>query len=293
MRRGGNPSLGSDMDSPEPEQQTNNEGRKTNEQIPPAFTELQMPVSPPNAHKTKQSEKHWIDYAKFGLEVCGFIVLCVYAYFTIRIYCANKEAADAAKSAAQTASDGFALTKQITEGTSEAVCEMSADCRDMTKGTCPVSFFNIGRVTAKSFRAHVEFSIRKLPSNIQIGKTQASDFSQDELLPRANETTLLYAPGHGDIMREIDIPILRLHESAIDNGTEALMAKATITYDNGFGTVRTTPYCQEFVYGRAGPSSSPTRIRMVVPCEGQYGIASFVEEQRKIARTQAQEKSQK
>lgn len=33
---------------------------------------------------------------KFLLEIVGFIVLCVYAFFTLGIYCANQKAADAA-----------------------------------------------------------------------------------------------------------------------------------------------------------------------------------------------------
>jgi len=40
---------------------------------------------------------------KFALEVAGFIVLCVYAFFTILLYCANKNAADAAKASADAA----------------------------------------------------------------------------------------------------------------------------------------------------------------------------------------------
>src|ERR1035438_8065354 len=36
-------------------------------------------------------------------DLVGLVVLCIYAAYTIKIYCANKEAADAAKSAAETA----------------------------------------------------------------------------------------------------------------------------------------------------------------------------------------------
>jgi hypothetical protein len=91
------------MDTPEPQQQADNKYGETEEQISPGVAKLDVPVTPSDSGTRDDSKKHWIDYAKFGLEVCGFTVLCVYAYFTIRIYYANNNAADAATSAAKTA----------------------------------------------------------------------------------------------------------------------------------------------------------------------------------------------
>jgi hypothetical protein len=41
---------------------------------------------------------------KFALECLGFVVLCVYAIFTVRMYYANRDSADAATQSANTAS---------------------------------------------------------------------------------------------------------------------------------------------------------------------------------------------
>ncbi len=48
----------------------------------------------------KQRFEKKIQDPKFALELAGFIVLCIYAFFTLLMYCANKKAADAAKKSA-------------------------------------------------------------------------------------------------------------------------------------------------------------------------------------------------
>jgi hypothetical protein len=82
------------------------------------------PTSPPLAAKpdTQPSCKHpeitcntkrdWIDWITLGLEGFGLFVLIVYTMATILMYCANKKAADAAKSAADTASDTLKFSRQ-------------------------------------------------------------------------------------------------------------------------------------------------------------------------------------
>jgi hypothetical protein len=100
------------MDNPEPQQQADNKCGETDEQVSPGIAKLDVPVAPSDSGKRDDSKKHWIDYAKFGLEICGFVVLCVYAYFTIRIYCASKEAADAARSAAETAKQTLLVSQR-------------------------------------------------------------------------------------------------------------------------------------------------------------------------------------
>jgi len=75
-----------------------------------------MKMEKPDSNKSKSTKEieNCLDYyeirikrslrdPKFVLEVAGFIVLFVYAIYTIRMYYANQESADAAKSAAETA----------------------------------------------------------------------------------------------------------------------------------------------------------------------------------------------
>jgi len=50
---------------------------------------------------------HWWDVAKPYVEICGVALLAIYTGFTIAIYSANKKSADAAESAATTASNAL------------------------------------------------------------------------------------------------------------------------------------------------------------------------------------------
>jgi hypothetical protein len=88
------------QDSPSREQQTASQASESPAQIGHAPTELEPP--PPNSKRENacKEEKHWLDYVTFGLELLGLIVLCIYAAYTIKIYCANRDAADAAQIAA-------------------------------------------------------------------------------------------------------------------------------------------------------------------------------------------------
>jgi hypothetical protein len=58
------------------------------------------------------AKKHWVDYASSLFEAIGLLVLCVYAGYTVEIYRANKQSADAATSAAKTATDSLVLAER-------------------------------------------------------------------------------------------------------------------------------------------------------------------------------------
>ncbi len=193
-----------------------------------------------------------------------------------------KESADAARSAAMTADESLKITKALTEGTSEAIAYGTVDCRNFKDGICHFSFVNVGHVAAKKLHAHIEFSIRAIdPSSTQIGKTYVEDIDQPELVPRITGSDPMYAPGHGDIDRVIDVPIYKLHRAEIEHGKTGLMVNIVLSYDNGFGTQKSSPHCEENVYMRTGPSPT-TRVPTIVPCEGPFGIESIIEQERKM-----------
>ncbi len=91
-------------------------GRKSDIQVsdtkPNVSPALSVPkVSPTKTHCeiTCKTEKNWWDKAKPFVEIAGIILLFVYTLYTIKMYCANRDAANAAKSAADTAHDALVL----------------------------------------------------------------------------------------------------------------------------------------------------------------------------------------
>ncbi len=77
------------------------------QQVPPAVAKSEVPLSHSKCCDPHKKKRDWFDYGKGVLEIAGLVVLCVYAAYTIKIYCANKKAADAAKSSADTAHDAL------------------------------------------------------------------------------------------------------------------------------------------------------------------------------------------
>lgn len=59
-------------------------------------------MSGPHYHITCRPEKNWWDDAKPYVEIAGVILLALYTFYTIKMYSANKLAADAAKTSADT-----------------------------------------------------------------------------------------------------------------------------------------------------------------------------------------------
>ena len=83
-----------------------------------AMQAIPAPVEP-NGQKppyycaiTCEKEKSWWDKVKPIVELAGVILLAIYTLYTIKMYCANKEAADAAKSAADTAKEALHVSER-------------------------------------------------------------------------------------------------------------------------------------------------------------------------------------
>jgi hypothetical protein len=100
------------QNSPDSEQNASHQSAETTAQVAQTATEFQSPPSKPQCKNGYKQSKHWLEYVTFGLELVGFIVLCVYAGYTIKIYCANKQAANAATSAANTAKESLRLDQR-------------------------------------------------------------------------------------------------------------------------------------------------------------------------------------
>lgn len=92
-----------DDETPETSQESNNQTTQPN---PDVFVGSSIPSAPPPKTHCEITYKHEKDkWEKFkeGAEVFGIFLLLVYTFYTIKMYCANKQAADAALSAANTA----------------------------------------------------------------------------------------------------------------------------------------------------------------------------------------------
>ncbi len=82
-----------------------------NKDIPRTSSVSSSPPSKTHCEITCKTEKNFWDHVKTGAEIIGIILLGVYTAYTIKMYGANKIAADAAKSAADTARKQLEMTR--------------------------------------------------------------------------------------------------------------------------------------------------------------------------------------
>lgn len=79
--------------------------------VPPVFGPPSAQI-PPDRYKVtcKVEEELWDKYKPF-VEIAGLVILAVYTLYTIKMYCANRQAANAAESAARTAASTLDVFK--------------------------------------------------------------------------------------------------------------------------------------------------------------------------------------
>jgi|SRR5581483_3515314 len=89
--------------SPGSEWDTNQHPSSSQPQIPSPIRESELEPTITEHKKCCHKKRDWLDYGIGILQLVGLIILCVYAAFTVGIFCANKKAADAAKQSADAA----------------------------------------------------------------------------------------------------------------------------------------------------------------------------------------------
>jgi hypothetical protein len=122
-------------------------------------------IAPPPTKRdcqiTLKSEKGFWDNVKTGAEIFGIVLLAVYTVYTIKMYHANKTAADAAKSAADTADHTLKNSQMSFEIDQRPylitdVPQFTGDGLVPDKGIeANITFRNIGRTPARKYIANV------------------------------------------------------------------------------------------------------------------------------------------
>jgi hypothetical protein len=142
-----------------------------------------MPPQSPNSSDVppiNENPNGWWDKSKPFVEIAGIVLLAVYTFFTIRMYYANKEAADAANSAATTASSALQSSGQSFQQEQRAyiaptqammsnppLCEIPgrprvcADVHVANSGRTPAIGVRLRRYL--TFGEHAESTIKQMP----------------------------------------------------------------------------------------------------------------------------------
>jgi len=234
-----NDSIGENDHAPHRQTGADDEEHSAINQIPQARRESKPPPPQTDHEKPCCKKRDWFDYAKAIVEVIGLGALLVYTGYTIKMYCTNKKAANAAESAANTAAGALTevqkqttLTKQQLVGTLAAVVVFSPNITGRNGDKLNATLDNRGHVTSPN--AHVDFTIRTAPLS-NLDKLSA---------PRhCSGTIAQLAPGgEGPIC---DIGLSPGSEFAEQKYTVKI--EGSYDFDNGFGDRLSQTFCRFYI----------------------------------------------
>jgi hypothetical protein len=242
-------------------------------------------------HANQDDSPKWSPFEKTMALFTGIIALCTLIYMIfaglqwneIRKGSSDTHAlAEAALISANTAKESFDLTRHQAENTMEAICQVNFGFSEETPPSWTAQLINEGKVVAKSFKLHAEFSRMSLPDKRTISHSQAYDFSDvPELFPTIDPTSPRL------FLRQISlIGDAKPNIAALNDTREAEIARYSLSYDNGFGIVVTRKEC---VAHLKSPYFDTTNHWRRVPCEKLDMELSSIEARRKaIEKSQGQ-----
>lgn len=129
-------------------------------------------ASPTDYGMSRKAERHWWDKIKPFVEIFGIFLLAIYTAYTIKMYCANQKAADAAKSAADTAATQLKLSERSWVGMATFNIGEDHPGRDVPFGpiiapNVPIAgnFFlqNFGKTPARIDGVGIQLEVRSTP----------------------------------------------------------------------------------------------------------------------------------
>jgi hypothetical protein len=225
---------------------TQEQDRQLKQHVPPESTDPKS--KPPATHYgiTCKTERNWWDKAKPFVECVGVILLGIYPFYTIEMYCANKKAADAATSAAETASRSLVETNrswiEIRLGGEKDKPRTIKEILASTKSlSMPLVFTNIGRFPIKNIE--IEGSIEVVNSNEPVSFHPASTHYKGS--HGREGMSILFPNRSSDFLAAAfqknptgPMELLELGETdrkSLADGSKYLMVYARGTYSDAFG----------------------------------------------------------
>jgi hypothetical protein len=98
--------------APSTEREPDKQATQSQPDVPIAAGVPSQPPPKPHYEITCKTEKTSWDKFKDGAEIIGICLLAIYTWYSIKMYCANRDAANAAKSAAETAASQLELAER-------------------------------------------------------------------------------------------------------------------------------------------------------------------------------------
>jgi hypothetical protein len=217
------------------DEKTPDQPKKSEPQVTLAPTEPQSQQTPQRCEITCNKERDWVDKGTLVLQGIGLFVLVVYTIFTGLMYCSNKKAANAAKSAADTAKDALHITQRayVTDGPASM---------DSAKHSIIVPILNNGHIPSGS----VEVIIHEATITTDV-PTKIIDlkYAGERHWGRYNFPSI---PIGWPL--SIAIPVSQMSVPHLNSGRQTIIIAGVITYNDGFPNTPEQQWsiCQKTTY---------------------------------------------
>ncbi len=227
--------------------------------IPLRLSGSSLPPSKPHCEITCKTEKNWWDKLKPFVEIAGAILLAVYTGYTIKMYHANKQAADAAALGAQAAKESADLARKQMEGVGAAIVEIAGGSMTLnfpatTNGELRANLVNSGHVIAHDTHFYFSLTLQEIDGNAD----ERMLLSKTETVPAIAPTAVVPRP---DLIYPFELS--RVEHERVMKTMDYLIAKGSLDYENGFGTRVTQPFCCAYIWA----DMSPRFGRWQGPCD--------------------------
>jgi len=204
-----------------------------------------LPLTPSYYGLASESEKDWWDKTISGLQIVGVVLLAVYTCYTIKMYHANKRAADAARDS----SDVAAKTMHIDQRAWMNVVVGQAVLQDGSPIKMPLRIVNTGKTPAYNLHGVVVINLLKESEqpDFNFGAGVHPRYSVDGGTAIPNSPTDFAWPILPKFVPK-DKPIIPIIandaiKSGMQNGSLYIVVYARITYDDVFGISHWLQFC--------------------------------------------------
>ncbi len=201
--------------TPKTSQEADNQANQAKPNIPAAAGVLSAPPPKTHCEITCKNEKGFWETFKDGAEIFGIFLLFVYTLYTIKMYCANRDAANAATSAAKTAHNSLVSSLRpwlAIDGYPEVLEPVQVDSKSgvLAKvrfpiknfGTSPALYVNI-IAAVDAFVANGTMPLTQFEQASEIA-CQGADLGTHPIVPGQGGTGPYIVPG-GVLRRPIEM----------------------------------------------------------------------------------------
>ena len=248
-----------------------------NQDIPPVTSAPVLPPSNKHVEITSKSEKNWWDKFKPFVEIAGVVILAVYTLYTIKMYCANKEAADAAKSAATTAANQLVLGERpwvkIKHGiVSPLTFDIVRNGGPMAIMTLEDTLENVGQTVALNVLSWEDVIPEDADHSIATARKRQAEYCDANRHPDPRQVSgYSMFPHDPAIHQSIVGPMMETVTAAANRNSGALHGKVAfvlvgcVFYRSSFEPLSSPTHQTRFIYHLAIPENEGVVQPFIIP----------------------------